>query len=86
MIFVYEIQNKTGKRKSRLSKSYHCLDHDSLLVVIRTYQVPDNLGYEKFKQLNKDERQKFALQLTKVDSEKTKSVRFKKIDGGNYGG
>lgn len=67
MIFVYEIQNKTGKRKSRLSKSYHCLDHDSLLVVIRTYQVPDNLGYEKFKLMSKEEREKFILQLTPVE-------------------
>lgn len=67
MLTIYEIKNISGKRKSRISKNYHCLDNDSLLVVTRTFQVPDSVGYEKFKLMGKEEREKFVMQLTPVE-------------------
>lgn len=67
MLTVYEIKNRTGKRETRISKNYHCIDNDSLLVVTRTFQVPESVGYEKFKLMSKEEREKFILQLTPVE-------------------
>ena len=66
MLTIYEIKNVTGKRKTRISKNYHSIANDNLLVVTRTFQVPESVGYEKFKLMSKEEREKFILQLTPV--------------------
>ncbi len=67
MLTIYEIKNSSGKRKTRICKNYHCLDHDRLLTVTRTFQVPESIGYEKFKLMSREEREAFTMQLTPVE-------------------